>query len=339
MSRRSAGRAFAALVMVAGLVFAGCGSDDGSSNGDASGASGGGSGDGLTIGFSAPDLSAAFWVSMAYGVQDEGKKQGVKVVTVNAGGDANADRQISQLQDLIQQDVDGIVVGATDADAVKSVIDQASAQDVPVVGLSSIPNSDKIVSAVGADHFGMGKLQAQCLSKALKGKGKVGMMAGPAGQSWADQRAKGFQETLASEAPGMKVVTESRLADNRNSSLTTMEDWLQRFKDLSGVYSASDDIGAGVVDAIEAAGRKSAITVSSSNFSPASERLVRSGGFACVSAQQIVEQGRQAVKQAIAAAKDEPVQREVITDVIDINKENIDDIDFGPIRAPEGFKP
>jgi ABC-type sugar transport system substrate-binding protein len=272
-------------------------------------------------------------------VQDEAKKQGVKVVSVNAGGDANANQQISQLQDLIQQQVDGIVVGATDGDAIKSVVDQASAQKIPVVGLSSIPNSDKIVSAVGADHYGMGKLQAQCLGKKLSGKGNVGMMAGPAGQSWADDRAKGFKETLTKEFPGMKVVTESRLADNRNSALTTAEDWLQRFGNLNAVYTASDDIGAGVVDAIDAGGKKGKITVSSSNFSPAAEELLANGGFACVSIQKIVEQGRQAVKQAIAAAKGQPVEKNVVTDVIEVTKDNVDKTDFGPIRAPEGFKP
>jgi TMAO reductase system protein TorT len=340
MMGRITGRALVALMAAGALAFAGCGSDDdGGSASAGGGGSGGGGGEGLTVGFSTPDLSASFWVSMAYGVQDEAKKQGVKVVTVNAGGDANANEQISQLQDLIQQQVDGIVIGATNGDAVKSVVDQAAAQKIPVVGLSSIPNSDKLASKVGADHYGMGKIQAQCLSQALHGKGNVGMMAGPAGQSWADDRAKGFKETLSSEAPGNKVVTVSRLADNRNSALTTAEDWLQRFKDLDGVYTASDDIGAGVVDAIKAGGKNRDITVTSSNFSPAAEQLLKNGGFSCVSVQQIVEQGRQAVRQAIAAAKGEPVEKDVVTDVIKISKDNINTVDFGPIRAPEGFKP
>ena len=75
--------------------------------------------------------------------------------------------------------------------------------------------------------------------------------AGPAGQSWADNRLKGFQETLAAESPGIKVVAESRLADNRNSALTTAEDWLQRFPTLTGIYSATDDIGGRAVPRAE----------------------------------------------------------------------------------------
>ena len=50
----------------------------------------------MTVGFSMPDLSESFWVSLAYGVEDEAKKAGVTVVKLNAGGDANVNQQISQ---------------------------------------------------------------------------------------------------------------------------------------------------------------------------------------------------------------------------------------------------
>lgn len=315
--------------LAAVLLLGGCGGSSGSAA----------SGQSPTIGFSAPDLSNSFWVSMAYGIEEEAEKQGVEVVMLNAGGDANANQQISQLQDLVQRRVDAVIVGATNGDAVRSVVDQAAAQDIPVVGVSSIPNSDRIVSAVTADHAGMGKIQAECLGEALGGKGEVGMLAGPAGQSWADDRAEGFRETLRAEYPGIKVVTESRLADNRNSSLTTMEDWLQRFPNLDGVYTATDDIGAGAVDAIGAGGKGEDVRVTSSNFSPAAERLLREGSFECVSVQKIVEQGREAVRQAVKASRDEPVERNVVTSVLKLTEDNIGKTDLDAIRAPEGYKP
>ena len=83
-----------------------------------------------------------------------------------------------------------------------------------MIGLSSVPNTPKLVSAVTADHYSMGKLQAQCLGEAIGGSGEVGLIAGPTGQSWSDQRADGFRDTIKAEFPNIKVVTESRLADN-----------------------------------------------------------------------------------------------------------------------------
>jgi TMAO reductase system protein TorT len=291
------------------------------------------------IGFSMPDLSASFWISMAYGVDDEAKKLGAEVIKVNAGGDANVNQQISQIQDLVQRQVDALIVGATNGDAVKPVVEQAVAAGIPVIGLSSIPNSDKLSAAVGADHYGMGRLQAECLSQALGDKGEVGMMAGPAGQSWADNRAKGFQETIAKDHPNIQIVTESRLADNRNSALTTAEDWIQRFPSLSGIYSATDDIGAGVVAALNSAGKRGQVKVSSSNLSPTAEQLLKDGDFVCVSIQQIVLQGRAAVREAIKAAKDEQTEANVATPAILVTKDNLASVDLSEVTAPADYRP
>ncbi len=295
--------------------------------------------DQMTIGFSMPDLSESFWISMAYGVDDEAKKAGVAIAKVNAGGDANVNQQISQIQDLIQRHVDAIIVGATNGTAVRPVVEQAVAAGIPVVGLSSIPNTPKIASAVGADHYAMGKLQAECLGKAIGGSGNVGMMAGPTGQSWADDRARGFRETIAKEFPQIKIVTESRLADNRNSALTTAEDWLQRFPDLKGIYTATDDIGAGVVGAVKAANKSAEIRISSSNLSPTAEQMLKSGDFVCVSIQQIVLQGRAAVQQAVRAAKKEQTEANVATPALLVTKDNLATVDLSEVTAPAGYRP
>src|SRR5262249_19852899 len=141
----------------------------------------------------------------------------------------------------------------------------------------------------------------------------VGMIAGPAGRSWSDQRANGFRETIKAEFPKIKVVAESRLADNRNSALNTTEDWVQRFPDLKGIYSATDDIGAGVVDGLKAANKFGPVKVSTSNFSPTAQKMLASGEFVCTAIQQIVLQGRVALREAVKAAKGESTDAKVGT--------------------------
>lgn len=294
---------------------------------------------GKTIGFSMPDLASSFWISVTYGVEEQAKAAGARVVKVNAGGDANASQQIAQIQDLIQKKVDAIVIGATNGDALKAVVEQAAAAGIPVIGVSSPPNSDKLVAVVSADHYDMGKLQAECLAAAMGRKGRVAMMAGPSGQAWSDLRAKGFRETLAKVAPDVKIVAESRLADNRNAALTTAEDWIQRFPDLSGIYSATDDMAAGVITALKSANKLGAVKVSASNLSPTAQRLIKDGELACTSIQQIVAQGRAAVDKAIAAADGAKVDKSVVTPALLVTKNNIDTVDLGSVVAPAGYRP
>ena len=292
-----------------------------------------------TIGFAMPDLASSFWISVTYGVEEQAKAAGVEVVKVNAGGDANASQQIAQIQDLIQKGVDAIVVGATNGDAVKAVVEQAVAAGIPVIGVSSPPNSDKLAAIVSADHYDMGKLQAECLAEAMGGKGSVAMMAGPSGQAWSDLRADGFRETLAAVAPDIEIVAESRLADNRNAALTTAEDWVQRFPDLSGVYSATDDMAAGVITALKSADRLDAVKVSASNLSPTAQQLIKDGELACTSIQQIVAQGRAAVDQAVAAANGAEVEKSVVTPALLVTSANIDTVDLSSVVAPADYRP
>lgn len=289
------------------------------------------------IGVSVPNLGSSFWISVLYGV-DTAAKGKAKLVTLNAGGDANSSQQISQIQDLIQRKVDAIVVGATNGDAVKAIVERAVAAGIPVVGISSPPNTDKLAAVVSADHYDMGKLQAECLAKAIGGKGEVAMMAGPSGQAWSDLRAQGFKDTLAKVAPGVKVVAESRLADNRNAALTTADDWIQRFPDLAGVYSATDDMAAGVVSALKSAGKKS-VKVSASNLSPTAQQMLKDGDLACTSIQQIVAQGRAALDQAVAAATKGKVEAKVVTPAVLVTPENVGSVDLSLVVAPADYRP
>lgn len=306
---------------------------------------GGGSGSGtsgddkIVIGVAVPDLSISFWTSIAYGIEQEAQAKNVEIAMVSAGGDANVDRQISQIQDLIQRRVDALVVGATNGEGVAPVVETAIGQGIPVVGLSSIPATDKLISRVGADHYGMGRLQAQCLGDLLGGQGQVAMMAGPAGQSWADERAQGFQDTMAADYPGIEIIAVDRTNDNRNAATNLMEDWLQRFPDLKGIYTASEDIGAGAADAINAANRTGEIVVSSSNLGPIGEQYLKDGYIACLSTQQVVLQGMEAVRQAYAAATGGEVTPVVSTESVFVTRENLADIDLSTIAAPEDYKP
>jgi len=82
------------------------------------------------------------------------------------------------MQDLIQRKVDVIIVGATTADGVVPVVDEAKGKGIPIVAAGSIPSNKNLDSVILADHSGMGKLQGEFMGKQLNGQGKVLVMAG-----------------------------------------------------------------------------------------------------------------------------------------------------------------
>jgi TMAO reductase system protein TorT len=293
----------------------------------------------ILIGAALPELQGSYWISIYYGLEDEARKQGVDLAIVNAGGFDQVTRQSQQIEDLMQRKVSALIVGATNATGIRQVVQEAAAK-VPVFGLGSIPEpADKLTSIVVADHYGMGVLQAECLAKELGGKGTVGVMMGPPGVGWAMDRAKGFKDTMAKVAPNIKVIAEKATATGRTEGLRLMEDWLQAYPGMSGVYTAVDDLGAGAVDALVSGKKAGAIKISSSNLSPIGESYLRLGFLQCESLQQIVLQARQAVRQAVAHLKGEKIERILKSPVVLVTKNNVDTLDYAEIKAPRNYRP
>ncbi|HYD62647.1 MAG TPA: TMAO reductase system protein TorT [Noviherbaspirillum sp.] len=293
----------------------------------------------LTIGYATPELSSSFWISMTYGVESEARKLGVNLVKLNAGGDSNVNAQISQIQDLIERKVNAIIVGATNANGVKPVIESSIGKGIPVIGLSSIPNASGLSSAISADHYDMGRLQAHCLGKALNGKGAVALISQQQGQSWADTRRRGFIETIQKEYSGIRIVAESRKQVTRNGAINLVEDWLQRFPDINGIYNAVDDTAAGAWLAVKSAQKEGSVRIAASNLSSNAQQMLRNGELVCTSAQQIVTQGREALRQAVQAAKKEPTKPTIETPSILVDRNNLGALDLSLLTAPADYRP
>lgn len=293
----------------------------------------------VTIGLSVPSMASAFWTSATYGVEEEAKNTSTILIKLDAGADTNVAQQVSQISDLIQRRVDAIIIGATNGDALKAITERAITAGIPVIGFSSPPSTDKLSSYIGADHYDMGRLQARCLASGMGGKGKVAMLSFIEGQIWAEYRANGFKETLAKEFPDIEVVVENRLAVTRAQAITTIEDILQINQDLGGIYTTIDELAAGAVTALKSAGKNDAVTVSTSNLSPVAQQMLNDGDIACTSVQLIVEQGRNALKQAVIAAKKTENEATVILPAVMVTKDNLAGLDLGPIVAPESYRP
>ncbi|WP_288960828.1 substrate-binding domain-containing protein [uncultured Sulfitobacter sp.] len=293
----------------------------------------------LTIGLSVPSLASAFWTSATYGVEQEAKEENATLLKLDAGGDTNVTQQVSQISDLIQRRVDAIIIGATNGDALKAITERAIAAGIPVIGFSSPPSTESLSSYIGADHYDMGRLQARCLADGMGGKGKVAMLSFIEGQIWAEYRANGFKETLAKEFPEIEVVVENRLAVTRAQAITTVEDILQRNAEITGIYTTVDELAAGAVTALKSAGKNDAVTVSTSNLSPVARQMLMDGDIACTSVQLIVEQGRNALKQAVLAATESKNDGAVILPAVLVTKENLPGLDLAPIVAPESYRP
>ena len=198
----------------------------------------------------------------------------IETVVLDAGGDVA--RQISQVEDLIQQQVDAIIIWLTNGEAVVPAVRQASQAGIPVIVTNSNiaeAGFDFITSFSGPDNVTQGSRAAEIMCDRFKALGieseaRVVEITGQPGYTTAIERSDGFQQRLPEVCPDVELV-ESQPGDwNREKSQQVMEAFLVKYDDIDGVYAGDDNMGVGALNAAKAANRAADITfVGATNFS------------------------------------------------------------------------
>jgi ABC-type sugar transport system substrate-binding protein len=182
-------------------------------------------------------------------------------------------------------------------------------------------------------------MQADYMAQALHGKGSIVMLRGPAGTSWAQIRGDSFKQHLAQIAPGIKIVGEQYSQSTPQDGLRLMEDFLQTYPQIDGVYNGADMTAIGAAQATLAAGKAGKVVITATDFQADSEKFMRDGVMSANVVQQSVVIGRWCVRATVNYLEKRPVAKELWTPLLLVTKDNLDKVDFRGVRAPAGWKP
>jgi ABC-type sugar transport system substrate-binding protein len=292
-----------------------------------------------TIGVLLPQLSNPHFVGQAYGYIDEAEKLGVKVIMFDAGGYQYLDRQISQMEDLIASKVDAIILVAVNGPGTVGAVEHAVAAGIPVINCNVMTASDKVATRVRSDDEVIGQMQADYMGQSLKGEGKVVMLRGAPGTSWAENRGNAFKKRLTEKFPKVTVVGEQYSQSTPADGLKLMEDFLQTFPQIDGAYNGADTTAIGAAQAVLAAGKKGKVTITATDFQVDTQKFIHDGVMGATVAQQTVIIGRWGVRAAINALEKREVPKALWTPLLLVSAENVDNLDLSTLRAPAGWKP
>ncbi|MFT5798154.1 MAG: ribose transport system substrate-binding protein [Candidatus Azotimanducaceae bacterium] len=228
----------------------------------------------------------------------------VEVVVLDAGGDVA--RQIAQMEDLIQQEVDAIIIWPTNGEAVIPAVRKAHSAGIPVV----VTNSNIaeagfpfVATFSGPDNITQGSRSAEIMCDRFKALGteneaKVVHITGQPGYTTAIERAKGFNDRLPEVCPNVEQIDEQPGDWSREKSQQVMEAFLVKYDDIDGVYSGDDNMGVGAMNAAVAAGREGITFVGATNFAVGYEAMAAGTYWGSIY-QSPVDDAEAALKSAI----------------------------------------
>ncbi|WP_329239761.1 sugar ABC transporter substrate-binding protein [Actinoallomurus sp. NBC_01490] len=200
--------------------------------------SGGGKGRPV-IGVSAIDLTSSFFVGMRTAGDQAAHDYGVTATWQSAEG--SVEKQVSTIQNFINQRVSAILIDPLDKNALRPVIARATRAGIPVVTMGNKVQADGNYSTLYRDADNM-SMVARAIGADLGGHGEVALLVGARGNYVSDTREKAFRQTLAHDYPGVRLVSVQPTAfDARKASNTTVT-WMTTHPKLDAVACISDPL-------------------------------------------------------------------------------------------------
>lgn len=321
------------MVLCVGLVLSmmcGCGLADSSApkeqtqptkaEGDSEKTTGESEEEKIKIGITLYSLKNEFTVRIANAAEVKANELGIELVVYDGNYDPST--QISQVETMISDGCDGIILNPQDAQACAPCVDKAVEAGIPVVGVNTRVESDKLTSYVGSQDVLAGEMEMQKIADLLDGKGNIVIIEGPMGQSAQIERKEGIQNILE-KYPDIKVLAEKTANWSRSEGMTVMENWLQAFDEIDAVVAENDEMALGAREAIKASGKDiPAIGVDGITDALAA---VEEGNLIASIFQDGAGQGSKAVEVLYDVIKGKDVDENYWIDFEEVIKDNVDE--------------
>ena len=254
----------------------------------------------------------------------------VEVVVLDAGGDVA--RQLAQMEDLIQREVDAIIIWPTNGEAVVPVVRRAHRAGIPVIVTNSNiaeHGFDFIASFSGPDNITQGSRAAEIMcdkfmDMGIETEAQVVHITGQPGYTTAIERAQGFEERLPEICPDVTIIDTQPGDWNRERAQQVMEAFLTRHDTIHGVYSGDDNMGVGALNAARAAGREGIIFVGATNFGVGYDAMAEGDYWGSIY-QSPVDDAEAALQTAIDVLEGKEVPLLNYFDTPKITQDNMDE--------------
>lgn len=211
------------------------------------------------IGFANASVSNSWRVKMRDMLMEEAEKLGVEIVETDAHDDANT--QNSNIEAMLQKDLDAILITPAVEDAVNPGIEAAYASGIPVILFDRTATTEDYTHFVGWTDENNGAACAQMVVDAIaekngEAKGNVIALDSIAG-SGTDNGQKAGQEKVFSQYPDIKIIDRQYTDFEASKGKSVMEDFLSKYGEgeIDAVISQDGVVTLAAWDAIVEAGR------------------------------------------------------------------------------------
>ncbi|UCC86989.1 MAG: substrate-binding domain-containing protein [Anaerolineales bacterium] len=255
----------------------------------------------IKIGMVNFSLCCPYFIGMSQAVEEEAAYyENVQLLITDADGDA--EKLTSDVEDVLAQNVDGLIVSGAWLEAAPAALDAIQKAGVPVVLVDRLLKGGEYTSWVGPDNYLIGVQDGGYIVDRLGGEGFIVVLrGGPADNSIGLDRTNGMLSVV--EASNIKLEMAPDFGGwSSDGGFTLMEDMLARYDKIDAVFCENDSMCLGAQNAIADAGRSNEMFLCGVDGEKAALEAIMSDGsnYACTGRNNSDQIGRAAFHRLMA---------------------------------------
>lgn len=163
----------------------------------------------------------------------------IKIILYDSEG--KTDKQLIQLSELINKNVDGIIISPINDQLPEPVLRRIKLKGIPIILLNNGVSSEEVSCIIKSPSIKIGEVQGEYISKKLNGKGNVLIFTGPESLIATKERFEGFNN-VTSKYPQLKLIRIPYGMWNKNNYGVLFNDIISSYGDIDCVVEQYNDL-------------------------------------------------------------------------------------------------
>ena len=274
-----------------------------------------------------------FWQSVHAGANKAAGETGVEVEWNGPASETDFNGQLQIVDAMINKRLDAIVLAPIDKKVMVSIVERATRANIPVVIFDSPVDTDQFVAQVATDNYKAGQLAAERMGQITGGKGKIAIVAVQVGAASTMAREQGFEDTIKSKYPGIRIMDKRYGEAAVERSLTVAENMLTAYSDLDAMFASNESSTVGASRAIKARGSK--IKLVGFDSGPSLEEDLKNGAIDSLVVQDPFMMGYRSLSIAVKKLNGETPQKIQNLEPHLVTKADLDKPEIRALLSPD----
>ena len=234
----------------------------------------------------------------------------------------NADRQIKQIEQMLEAGIDVLVLTPVDWESLSSVLKEAKEQGVFIVVVDSNVYDEELVDCtITSDNYNAGVIVGEFFLTQCE-KARLVIMTHEAAKSGQD-RVQGFLDTVGRNK-NIEIVEKIECEGQTEIAMPKLQEFIDTGTEFDNVFCLNDLAGVGVVAALDENHILDKVNVYGVDASPDAKALIHEGMMKASAAQFPSEIGSNAGDVIYQLLAGESVEKNILVPVELVHKGNVE---------------